>query len=499
MFSLPHPDLLAIVQRNSLPDQPVYLVGGCVRDALIGQEIHDLDFCTASGALELGRRVGDALQAAYYPMDLERGISRVILEHPNRRLIMDFADFQAEDLEGDLRGRDFTINAIALKLDQPDSLIDPLNGVSDLAQKILRPCSPTALQDDPVRILRGIRLALNFGFRLLPATRQAMKQAAPYLPKTSAERLRDEIFRLLATPQPAAAIRSLELLGCLPYLFPELLTLKGVTQSPPHTTDVWEHTVGVMTQLSKLIALLAPSPDPEAAENWAAGLVSFRLGRYRQPLAGHLAECFTPDLPRRALLFLAALYHDSGKPQTRTIDAEGRIRFFEHEQASVRIVRQRAHALHLSNQEIDYLATVVGHHLRPILLAQSETAPSRRAIYRFFRQTGSAGVDIGLHALADTLATYGPTLPHEVWITQLDTVRILWEAWWEHPAEQVRPKPLLTGRDLMDEFGLAPGPQIGALLEALLEAQAVGELQNRQEALIFAQRWLEQGNRSASG
>lgn len=497
MFSLPHPDLLAIVQRNSRPDQPVYLVGGCVRDALIGREVHDLDFCTPTGALELGRRVADSLQGAYFPMDPERGISRVILDRLDVRLVLDFADFQAADLEGDLRGRDFTVNAIALRLDRPDSLIDPLNGVSDLAQKVLRPCSETALIDDPVRTLRGIRLAVSLGFRLLPATRQAIRQALPAVSSVSAERLRDEILRLLSTPQPAAAIRSLEVLGGIHYVFPELSVLKGVNQSPPHYTNVWDHTLNAMAQLSKLIGILAPSPDPEAAESWSAGLVSFRLGRFREPLAAHLAETLTPDVSRQALLQLAALYHDSGKPQTRSLDADGRIRFFEHEQASAQIIRQRAQALHLSNQEIDYLFTVVSHHLRPILLAQVETPLSRRAIFRFFRQTGSAGVDIGLHALADTLATYGPTLPQEVWIAQVDTVRALWEAWWERPTEQVRPKPLLTGNDLINELGLSPGPIIGALLEALLEAQAVGEIQDRQQALAFAQRWLEQGTQSA--
>ncbi|NPA93059.1 MAG: polynucleotide adenylyltransferase, partial [Chloroflexi bacterium] len=114
----------------------------------------------------------------------------------------------------------------------------------------------------------------------------------------------------------------------------------------------------------------------------------------------------------------------------------------------------------------------------------------RRAVYRFFRDTGEAGVDICLLSLADVLATYGHTLPHDFWQAHLETIRTLLEGWWEQRESVVTPPPLLSGHDVMQQLGLDPGPTVGALLEALREAQAAGEIHTPEEALAFARRWL---------
>jgi hypothetical protein len=214
------------------------------------------------------------------------------------------------------------------------------------------------------------------------------------------------------------------------------------------------------------------------------------LGRYRPQIDYQMNLPLTIARSRRALLLLAALYHDSGKPDARQIDQSGKIRFFDHALIGEKLVVQRAQQLRLSNVEIQYLKTVVRHHMRPLQLAQAGTRPSRRAIYRFFRDCGTAGVDVCLLSLADALATYGPTLPQDVWGSHLDTVRALLSAFWEQNQEQVAPPALVSGHDLLENFGLSPGPLIGELLEALREAQAMGDVRDRQEALHFAEGWL---------
>ena len=197
----------------------------------------------------------------------------------------------------------------------------------------------------------------------------------------------------------------------LDYIFPEVIRLQGVEQSPPHRLDVWGHTLKVLDYLTGVIDLLSLPFNPDAAENLALGQVTLRLGRFREGIDAHLREHFNPDHTRRDLLFLAALYHDVGKPATRQVDEQGRARFLGHDQAGAEIVQERLTALHFSKEEIDWTAKVVRHHLRPILLAQAGAQPSRRAVYRFFRNTGDAGVDVCLLSLADVLGTYGPTLP----------------------------------------------------------------------------------------
>lgn len=467
----------------------VYLVGGAVRDALLGKASHDLDFVLEGPVLEIARRTANALHAAYYPLDEARQTARVIVTGKGgERAVLDFAAYRGEDLEGDLRLRDFTVNAMALALDEPNRLIDPLRGAEDLRAKRLRICSPTSLKDDPLRTIRGVRLASQFNLLIEPETRKEIRAAAPGLVKVSAERKRDELFRILDGEKPSTGIRALDLLGVLPFLLPELSLLKGVSQSPPHVFDVWEHSLNVVQNLEQVLAVLAPVYDADRAANLVLGTLSMRLGRYREQLEAHLGERFTPDRTARALLFFTALFHDSGKPGTRSVDSSGRIRFFRHEQVGEAIVRQRASGLHLSNEEVKRVSTVIAHHLRPMLLGQNPGLPSARAIYRFFRDTGPAGVDVCLLSLADVMGTYGASLPPEHWGRHLDVVRSLLEAWWEQREDRVEPAPLVDGGTLMEALGLPPGPEVGRLLEALREAQAAGEIRSREEALDWVRQ-----------
>ena len=503
-YPLALPDLVDAV-RSSLPDGlAVYLVGGAVRDALLGRPVHDLDFALERNAIKTARHIADSLHADFYPLDSERDTGRVIVTNADgTHMLMDFASFRAADpsagaqssLEADLAGRDFTLNAIALKLSD-NSLYDPLGGAMDLKEKRLRACSPSAFMDDPVRILRGIRLAANFGFHILPETRKAMQAAAGSLGEVSPERLRDELFRILDGPQPATCLRALDLLGALDKLLPELSGLKGVQQIPPHVQDVWEHTLSAVGHLERNLAALKPDYNPESASDLMHGLLVLRIGRYRQQIGEALAARLTGDRSRRSLLFLAALYHDIAKPQSKKMDEQGQYHFWGHDQQGAGILAERARALALGNDEIQLLETIVRNHMRIHFhtnrLVGEGKPPSRRAIYRFFRETGSAGVEVCLLTLADLRATYEQTLPQETWAAALEVVRTMLEAWYEKKEEQVNPPPLVDGNDLMRAFSLPPGKKIGELLETVREAQAIGEISTKDQALELARKQLEE-------
>ena len=473
----------------------VYLVGGAVRDAMLARDSNDLDFVLAGDTLNIARSLADKLGGAYFPLDATREYARIVVESgtPGERVKLDFATFQGGSLESDLRMRDFTINAMAVNLNQPGKLIDPLGGAVDLAAKKLRACSPEAMLNDPVRILRAVRLARKYEFMILPETVHWMRQAVGRLGLVSPERLRDELFHILDCDQPRAGLEILDRIGALEKLLPEVVGLKGVEQSAPHIYDVWTHTLEVVNRLSAVLATLAGEYHPDRSSNLILGLVSIRLGRFRQALDEHLAEKLNPDRSLRALLFLAALYHDTGKPSTRTVDDHDRVRFLGHDHTGETLAIGRAQALHLSNLEVERLGAIVHHHMRPFLMSQMDGMPTRRAIYRFFRDTGAAGVDICVLSMADMLATYGPTLAQEDWSHHLDVVRSLLSAWWEHPQEQVAPAPLVNGTELMHVFGLRPGPEIGRLLEAIREAQATGDVSSREQALDLARGLVDQG------
>jgi tRNA nucleotidyltransferase/poly(A) polymerase len=476
------------------PATPAYLVGGAVRDLLCSRPTHDLDFALPGNAIRIGRQLANALDTAFYPLDPERDTGRLILSDKLLgRLVIDVTAFRASDLESDLRDRDFTINAIAIDLRHPEQLIDPLGGAKDLRSRVLRTCAPQALENDPIRILRAVRMSIEFGLRITPETTRLMRQALPGLARVSPERLRDELFRLLDSPAPASAIRILDILGAVPFIFPELTALKGVAQSPPHAFDVWDHTLATLQELGNVLNVLKREYDPETATNWALGLVALRLGRFRAQMCDHLEIQLNPERSSSSLLYLAALFHDISKPQARLTEPDGSIHFYNHDRMGEKICRKRSQALRLSNPEIEWLASIVRNHLRPFHLARSDELPSRRAIYRFFRAAGAAGVEVCLLSLADTLATYGPTLPQTTWIHQVDVIRTLLEAWWEQPVEIISPPALVNGSDLMEEFDLKPGPQVGQLLEMIREAQAAGELHDRAQAITFVRLKLDQG------
>ena len=484
------PPLVAEIHQALPAGARVWLVGGAVRDALSGRQVHDLDFAVDGDGLAAARAVADSLDGAFYALDPERGVGRAIVTRDDARFTLDFARLRGADLAADLAGRDFTINAMAVAMAEPDKLIDPLGGEADLWAKVIRACSPRAIADDPVRGIRAIRLAAQLGFRLDRDTRAAVRAQAGALESASAERCRDEFIRCLGGRRPGAALRALAWVGLLDQLVPEIGALKGVSQPPPHVFDVWEHSLATVKRLAEILGVLDPIHNVDAASDLTLGLLSVRLGRHRQSLAAHLNTLVSGDRPVRWLLMLAALMHDVGKPATRTLEADGRIRFFDHDQVGAEMTARRLARLHFSSDEVSRARTVVAHHLRPLQLAE-ETQVTRRAIYRFFRDTGEAGVDVSLLTLADALATYGDRPPpQDDWARLLGVCADLLEAHFERSEERVRPPALVTGHDLMAEFGLEAGPRLGRLLEAVREAQAAGEISDRAAALDYVRRHL---------
>ncbi len=330
---LSQPLLMRIITH--LPqDVPTYLVGGAVRDAFLNRKSYDLDFTTAGDSMRMARKLADAMGGAYFPLDPERKVARIVLKPDEGNgqvgsgpIRVDFSAFQRTDLDSDLRGRDFTINAMAVEVHQLQTLIDPTGGAGDLAAKRLRACSNSAFLDDPVRILRAVRLAVDLNLRILPETMRLMREATPDLPKVSAERLRDELFKMLTIKHPDTSLRMLDMLGTLDYLLPEVCLLKDVQQSKPHVNDAWNHTLDILSRLEDLLDVLRTDYTPDKANNLSMGLVVIKLGRYRLKLSEHLSNALNPERPHRGLMFMAGLYHDVGKRTVQSVDADGRIRF----------------------------------------------------------------------------------------------------------------------------------------------------------------------------
>lgn len=463
---------------------PVYIVGGAVRDALLGRMSHDLDFVVPRDAVSLTFRLANAIGAPAYVLDEQRDTGRIVLSSEDTTL--DFSRYRGPDLFADLRDRDFTINSLAMPATARtrEAVIDPVNGLADLASGLLRFANADALNRDPIRALRAVRLAAELGYVITADTQIAVRETAPRLRESSAERVRDELIKIVRGPTADMAIEQMDALGLLKIVLPEVAALAPVPQSEPHHEPVLQHTISVLRWLEQVENALFSGTMPDDPVFESARSI---LAAHLEALGEHRARAIDGGLDGQAVLHLAAVLHDVGKQTTLTIDEDGRHRFFGHAEEGADLIEPRLRALCLSNDAINQTKRIVREHMRPLLLAQSQGAePSRRAVYRYFKAAGANGLDVGLLALADHLATHDGPGEEASWLTLLGLVSALFDYYFEQYDEAVKPPLLVNGRDLIAYLDLPQGPEIGRILSLIEENQAAGEITTREEALLFA-------------
>ncbi len=466
-----------------------YVVGGFVRDVLLGRDTADIDIAVASDALEVAPKVAMALGGKYILLDRANGVGRVVpiskgTPSTEGQWELDLSTFNGS-IEQDLARRDFTINAMAVELSQLGKgfsgaqLIDPFNGWDDLHQDMIRAVAETAFELDAARLLRAVRLAAELGFSIDKKT-EALIQHYSYLIDTVAgERVREELLRLIAVSGAGQFLVYLDELGLLTTVFPELTQTKGVEQPKEHFWNVFDHSLRTTMAVDFLLR--------QGAWDYAGGEVLAAVP-WSAVLAQHFEEEVSSGSTRGLLLKLAALVHDIAKPQTIAIDADGRIRFLGHAQKGAEIAVNMLERLRFSAKEVKLVETVIKHHLRPGQMSQEEL-PTRRAIYRYFRDTGDAGIDTLFLSLADHLATRGPHLDLSHWQEHVHVVEYVLSQRFEQVSIACPPK-LVDGHDIINIFGMSPGPKIGEILEAVREAQASGEVTTREKALAYTRDYL---------
>jgi putative nucleotidyltransferase with HDIG domain len=326
---------------------------------------------------------------------------------------------------------------------------------------------------------------MQFNLSYATGLTELMTEASQFLPRTSAERQRDELFKILEGPDPAEGMAHCRHFGVFKSLIPPLMEQEDIPASPPHTLRLIDHSLKVLEYLKQLIEA------PEDFSTW--WLLDFRstIGRFSENITDYLEEEITPGRSKKGLLMLSALLHDVGKPETFTVGEDGYHHFYNHAKIGADLAWKAAKALQLSNAESEWIRTVVQNHMQLLPFANRAKEPSRIDVYRFYKETGDAGTAVALLSLADTLATYNHNLTPEKWQHALMVSEVISSAWWEAHQTVVNPTLLLDGNDLQDEFGMAPGKEIGEVLEKLKEAQAAGEVKTRAQADAFIQSQIK--------
>ncbi len=453
----------------------VFLVGGTVRDLLLGKPAPtDLDLAVSFDPTDLVRDYAREKKAGFVVLDDERQIARVIRSGEETTYSIDIARFREPTAEGDLRGRDFTINAIGAKLTWPLleeelEIFDPLGGLDHLAEKKLVPCSPTLFKDDPLRMMRAFRFGAVLDFSFSEELRDLIRSDARLLEKSSPERVRDELFKILAVANSHKWIRGLSEAGLLGLLLPEMEASRGVTQNRWHHLDVFDHTVEMLAFFESYL-----QQGELPIEGWK---------KFRQFLGEHISGSRTFG----EVFKFACLLHDLGKPACRKTNPEtGEVIFHGHEMEGVRLCRDICERMKLSVAEINLISKVVKNHMRPGVILQEGL--SDRKLFKYFSETGRDGVGIALMSLADRKAAQGGVSPAELEDFEKGIFSIMSDFY--RQMEYARQAPLLTGTDLMTEFRLQPGPQFGEILEAVKEAQHLGKIRDKTEAKAFVARLL---------
>ena len=453
-------------------------MGGFLRDSFLSIPSTDIDVAVQGDPEPLGRQLARGLNGSYVPLSPSHGVARVVArDDAGKQWRIDLAGFEG-DIEQDLRRRDFSINSLALPLEKwhkdnwADGVLDPVGGMADLRGKRVRATSPSVFAEDPGRLLRAVRLASRLRFRLEPETARLVRDNAHLTQRVSPERVRDELLAILAADGARGSIEALDRLDLLCRIIPELGITKGVGQPRVHYWDVWGHSVHTV-ETAELVTGGHRNSAIYSLVPWTPACKTY----FDQEVSdGHT---------RRTILKLTGLLHDIAKPQTKAQDSTGRTRFLGHSELGAEMVKDRLGRLRLSSRGISMVSTMVRYHLRPTGMHQKGELPTERAIYRYFRDLEDVAVDTLYLAMADYLAAKGPEITPDDWARHARMMSHILQVGTEQTKPD-RPAPLVNGHDLMQEFGLDPGPQVGALIEIVKEAQAAGEVSTRQQALDLA-------------
>ena len=440
----------------------VYLVGGQIRDKFLNKKSTDFDFAVSEKAKEISQEFSKRIKGSFVLLDKERGYTRIVKKIEGRVYTYDFAGFRGETIEEDISLRDFTINTLTININNLEEGID-LNKVQDrlkikedIKNKIIKQVSKRVFEDDPLRMLRAYSLSAILKFKIDKETKQNIKENKERIRRVSYERIREELFKILNEENASIILISMDKTGLLEEIIPQISMMKTCKQGGYHHLNVWRHSLATVVQFEKI-------------------LKTIREGELKE----YLNEIISSDHTRKSLIKLGCLLHDIGKPETKQIK-EGRMSFHSHEHRGKEITKRIVKELKLSTKERHSLQSMVLWHLRPGYLSNEEE-PTKRAKYRYFRDTKEESVSIAILSIADQQATRGPlTTKKSIKHHKEICYQIIREYFEEKKKKPI--KRIITGNDLI-KMGIKPSRKMGEILEIIKEKQRIGEITTKEQVI----------------
>jgi len=468
--------ILKLIKKLS-GDERIYVVGGWLRDKLLGRLNRDLDIASLKDPLRLAKKFANKVKGKLIILDKNNKIYRVILKGHKELEYVDFAKMKGPDIFSDLPKRDFTINSFAAEISANGGLetskpIDPCSGTRDLKKKLVRMTCPQSFKDDPLRMLRAFRIASELGFKIEPLTASAIKRDAKLIVKSAPERTRDELTRIFSNDHSAEWVSLLDRSTLLEQLLPEITPMKrSARKFYFHPNGLWQHCFETLESIESIFLEL-----------------NKYFGIERPQIEAHLREPLSAGTDRKILLKYVALLHDCAKPECAKRCA-GKTRFLGHEKGGAAKIGKIFARLKMGKKETQIAKLLVENHMRPVSLSQTGTV-TQRASFRLFRDIGANTPDLLLLALADWHSYKRIKTGKSKNLKMQEAVlKELISRYYAHLKKLDTPK-IIDGNIIMNNLKLEPGPIIGQLLRLVAEAQALGKINTKAEALALALRVL---------
>ncbi len=445
-----------------------WLVGGAVRDILRGKKPLDLDIIVAENAYEyaweLARRLGSrAVELGRPPYCIYRVTKK--------KRVFDIADLKGESIREDLLKRDFSINAMAYELSS-GQIIDIVSGRQDLLQKKIRMVSDTVFMEDPLRLLRALRLSAMIDFKIEVHTQAKMSEQAGLIKKSASERIQAELSKIFNATNSAPTVKAMDQIGLLEQILPEVTHLKNFHGTNTETPNLYIDTMRVLTYLEDLLN----------HQNIGS---QFPFGLLDKPLL----------IQNPGLLKLASLLHDIGRPHlphpVSDPQQKNELNCKKGAEMADRIMRR----LTFSNHQRRYITFIISNHYLPtVLFKQFESNRLKiKSTIRFFRLAKEQTPDLLFHAVAKTIAPLNAPPKKSPPLSRLirTTANIL-NCYYDDFLPTSRHPAFITGRDLINIFNLSPSPEFKTILDAIEEARLCGQFINRTDAIKWTKSFLNQ-------
>ncbi len=441
-----------------------YIIGGSIRDLLLDRIPTDYDIAVTGNPKKFAEKMAKNISGRLFKMGKPGQMIIRVVSNDN---IFDITSLNGSFIEDDLKKRDFTINAMAYDLSSGE-IIDCLGGLRDLADKKVRMVSADVFKKDPIRLLRAYRIGACLDFEIESQTASIIKANAKLIQNSAGERIREEIFKMLGTSKSYHYLSQMADAGLLTAIFPDLDRLKGCFQNSHHIYDVFEHTMKAYHHLETILN------DP-------AKLLPDTCIQIRQYL----------DEEKTVLLKYAILLHDMGKPWAKTINNRGKIHFYGHSRKSADLAQKISKKLRFSNREKRFIDFIIRNHSNPLFLftAMQKKTLTHKGVTRFFIKCGDNTPALLLHTIADIMAKRDkPNQTNKVFI---GFVKEMIHNFFYSFKPKIKEPPLITGRDLIHEFGLMPSPEFKTILNLVQEERLTNKIKSRSEALARVRDYLD--------